>query len=125
MIHEVPLLQAEAQSVCYNCGDWTTQSADSEVVVRAAETAAEALADGLMTERQALAYLLREVAGLDRQTTADAMESTPSNVDNLQRRASEKVDAARDLVDGLETLESTTAPEETPEELPETPDADG
>ncbi|PSQ20539.1 hypothetical protein BRD06_12305 [Halobacteriales archaeon QS_9_67_15] len=60
MVHEVPLLEAEAQSICYDCGDWTTQAADLEVVVEAAETAADGLADGLLTECQALAYLLRE-----------------------------------------------------------------
>ena len=101
-------VEAEAQSVCHNCGDWTTQTADLDVIVEAAETAAEALADGLLTERQALAYLLREVAELDRQTTAEAIDSTPSNVDNLQRRASEKVEEARDLVDTLETLDFAT-----------------
>ena len=108
MVHEVPLLEAEAQSICYDCGDWTTQTADLDVVVEAAETAVDGLADGLLTERQALAYLLREVAGLDRQTTAEAIDSTPSNVDNLQRHASEKVEEARDLVDTLETLDFAT-----------------
>jgi len=105
MTHEVPLLQVEVQSVCFNCGDWTNQTARLEELVDAAEAAAAELADGLLTERQALAYLLRDVVGVDRQATADAMDSTPSNVDNLQRRASEKVEQARTLVEGIDALD--------------------
>ena len=111
MGHEVSLLRAEVQSVCYNCGEWTTQTARLDELVDVAETAAEELADGLLTKRQALAYLLRDVVGVERQATADAMDTTPSNVDNLQRRASEKVEHARDLVDGLAALEANAEPD--------------
>ncbi|PSQ17801.1 hypothetical protein BRD00_06305 [Halobacteriales archaeon QS_8_69_26] len=104
MVHEVGPLQAEAQGVCHDCGDWTLQAADERVVVEAARDVADALAGPILTERQALAYLLREVAGLDRERAAEAMDSTPSNVDNLQRRATEKVEDARRILGELERL---------------------
>lgn len=125
MTHDVSLLRAAVQSVCYNCGDWTTQTARLDELVDVTQTAAEELADGLLTERQALAYLLREVVGVERQATADAMDTTASNVDNLQRRASEKVEQARDLVDGVETLDvsaesdGSTVADGPPDDVPD------
>lgn len=104
MTHEVGLLRAEVESVCHNCGDWTKQVADRTELVAAAEEAAEALAGPILTERQALAYLLREVMEADRAVAAEAMDSTPSNVDNLQRRAAEKVADAEQVVEGLDAL---------------------
>ncbi|MEF8977103.1 MAG: hypothetical protein V5A21_12825, partial [Halapricum sp.] len=73
-------------------------------LVAAAEEAAEALAGPILTERQALAYLLREVMEADRVVAAEAMDSTPSNVDDLQRRAAEKVADAEQVVEGLDAL---------------------
>lgn len=104
MTHEVGLLRAEVESVCHNCGDWTTQIGDREELVAAAEEAADALAGPTLTERQALAYLLREVMDADREVAAEAMDSTPSNVDNLHRRAAEKVSDAGRVLDGLDAL---------------------
>jgi hypothetical protein len=104
MTHEVGLLRAGVKSVCHNCGDWTKQVADRTELVAAAEEAAEALAGPILTERQALAYLLREVMEADRAVAAEAMGSTPSNVDNLQRRAAEKVADAEQVVEGLDAL---------------------
>ena len=106
MTHEATTLRAEVRSICHNCGDWTLQTANPSTVIEAAEGIAERLAGEVLTERQALAYLLREVVELDRETVAAAVDSSPSNVDNLQRRATEKVDDARRVVDELDTLRS-------------------
>jgi hypothetical protein len=117
MTHEVGLLRAEVQGVCFNCGAWTTQVADREELAAAAEEAAAVLAGSVLTERQALAYLLREVMDADREIAAEAMDSTPSNVDNLQRRAVEKVAEAERVVETLGALEGfQTDPESTAEE---------
>ena len=104
MTHEVEFLRAEVESVCHNCGDWTTQVGDRAELVAAAGEAAAALAGPTLTERQALAYLLREVMDADREVAAEAMDSTPSNVDNLHRRAAEKVTDAERVLDGIDAL---------------------
>jgi len=103
--HEVPRLQSVLQATCVSCGDWTTQQAETEAVLTAVRGAVTELAGQIITERQALAYPAREVVGLDRQTTAEAMDTTPSNVDNLARRGGEKVTAARTVVDRLAPYE--------------------
>lgn len=100
----VPLLQRSVHGVCVECGDWTASFASDDVVREAVERAASALAGDLLTERQALAYLLRERMDVDRQVAADVMDTSPSNVDNLQRRATEKVDAAREVLDAIDTI---------------------
>ena len=105
MVHGAAPLQVEVSSICHNCGDWTLQTAEWSEIVEAAEGIAERLAGPVLTERQALAYLLREVVDLDRGTVAEAMDSSPSNVDNLHRRATEKVDDARRVVEELERVQ--------------------
>jgi transcriptional regulator len=45
------------------------------------------------------------VLGADRETAAEAMDSTASNVDNLHQRAREKIDDARRAVDELDRLQ--------------------
>ncbi|WP_267640778.1 hypothetical protein [Haloarchaeobius amylolyticus] len=109
--YEVEKLQDEVRATCLNCGDWTVQFAAPESLVDAAEDVADALAGETLTERQALAYLLRDVVGVDRQLAADAMETTPSNVDNLQRRGREKVADARRVVGRLQEMEQPTGGE--------------
>jgi hypothetical protein len=109
MVHETRPLTVAVGSVCLNCGDWTQQVADDDELLADAEALANLLAGDLLTGRQALAYLLREIVDADRQIAADAMESTPSNLDNLHRRASEKIDDARRVVDGLEALQTDDA----------------
>lgn len=104
MVHGAGRLQVEIRSTCHNCGDWTLQVADVSAVIDDARTVAGRLAGEVLTERQALAYLLREVIGVDRGTAADAMDSTPSNVDNLHRRATEKIKDARRVVAELDGL---------------------
>jgi len=108
MTHEVGFLRAEVESVCHNCGDWTAQVGDRADLVAAAEEAAAALAGPTLTERQALAYLLREAMDADREVAAEAMDSTPSNVDNLHRRAAEKVTDAERVLDGVDALRPVT-----------------
>lgn len=102
--HEAPRLATDTQATCVNCGDWTVQTADTGIVVEEAREVADAIAGPLLSERQALAFLLRDYVGFDRQAAADAMDSSASNVDNLQRRGREKVAAARQLVADLDAL---------------------
>lgn len=102
--HEVTELQAAVRSTCLNCGDWTVQTADVDALVDAARDVAERLAGPVLTERQALAYLLREVVGLERRDAAEAMDASASNVDNLHRRGREKVADARRVTEYLQAL---------------------
>lgn len=105
---EAPRLQSETQSVCANCGDWTTQLADQEVIVADGKDIAAALDGPTLTERQALASLLRDVVGLDRQSTADVIETSASNVDNLQRKAHEKLEDAQRVLDSIDAIQPKT-----------------
>lgn len=104
-IVEAQPLQYEERSVCANCGDWTTQHAGQNEIIVAAEEIATILEGATLTERQALAYLLRTVVGMERQPTADVMDSTPSNVDNLQRKATEKREDAERVLDALDAVQ--------------------
>lgn len=112
-IAEAQPLRYEVQSVCANCGDWTTQLADQDEVIEAAADIAAELDGPTLTERQALAYLLRDLVGMERQPTADVMDSTPSNVDNLQRKAAEKVEDAERVLDALDAIQESAAEEPT------------
>lgn len=56
------------------------------------------LAEMSLTERQAEAFHRRHIDGEGRQQTADAMDTTPSNVDNLERAARSKIRNAENLV---------------------------
>lgn len=102
--HEAGELQATVSATCLNCGDWTVQTADVETLLDAARDVAERLSGTILTERQALAYLLRDVVGVGRQIAAEAMNTTPSNVDNLHRRGREKATDARRIVEELQAL---------------------
>jgi DNA-directed RNA polymerase specialized sigma24 family protein len=107
--HEVARLSTDTNATCVNCGDWTVRTADTEAIIDDAREIADAVAGPVLSERQALAYLLRDHVGLTRQDAADAMDSSASNVDNLQRRGREKVAAARQLVADLDALASDGA----------------
>jgi len=52
----------------------------------------------LLTEKQAEAWYLRRVDGVGRQKAAVEMETSPSNVDNLERAAHHKIIRAHNLV---------------------------
>lgn len=103
-VREVPRLRGRAGGVCVNCGDWTVGTASEDAPVAAARDAAATLAGETLTERQALAYLLREVVGVSRDRAAAALDSSPSNVDNLGRRGAEKLADARRTVAGVDAL---------------------
>ena len=53
---------------------------------------------GILGERQALAYALREIHGVGRQEAADRMNTSASNVDNLLRSARSRVGGAEEIV---------------------------
>ncbi|MEF8756701.1 MAG: sigma-70 region 4 domain-containing protein [Halobacteriales archaeon] len=106
--HTAGRLQGEVRATCLNCGDWTVQTADVDALIDTSRDLAERISGAVLTERQALAYLLREVVGVDRREAAAAMDTTASNVDNLHRRAREKVADARRVVDELRILKSET-----------------
>lgn len=53
---------------------------------------------GIVGERQALAYALRELHGVGRQETANIMETSASNVDNLLWTARAHIGSAHDIV---------------------------
>jgi len=52
----------------------------------------------LLGDRQAEAFWLRRIVGVGRQETADRMETSKSNVDNLERAAHSKIINANNLV---------------------------
>lgn len=104
-VEETPALQPELRATCVNCGDWTIMMADAESLRQSAAAIADKLAGDVVTERQLLAYLLREMLGNDRQDAATIMECSPSNVDNLHQRCREKITDAKRLVQALDQLE--------------------
>ena len=53
---------------------------------------------GILGERQALAYALREIHGVGRQEAADRMETSASNVDNLLRSGRARIGGAEEIV---------------------------
>ena len=106
--HSVGRLQAEVRATCHHCADWTVQTAGVDALIDTARDLADRLSGEVLTERQALAYLIREVVGVGRQETAAAMDTTASNVDNLHRRGREKVADARRVVEELLTLRAET-----------------
>lgn len=101
---EAAPLDAERRETCLNCGEWAVLTADEGDLVDAARDAAAALAGPVVTEKQALAFLLREHVGLDRTTTAELLDSSASNVDNLHRRGREKLREARRVVETVDAL---------------------
>lgn len=108
-VQQVGALDVEVQSTCADCGEWTVQVADTGAVIESAEEIAEALEGELFTERQLLAYLLRELVGVSRDTAAEVMNGSESNVDNLHRRGREKVEDANRIVNSLEELVRSAA----------------
>jgi len=64
-------------------------------------------APGILTERQALAYVLRDVEGVPREEAADRLECSESNLDTLLGRARSNVDDAAATLSVLHGLDST------------------
>lgn len=66
---------------------------------------ARRLADpGLLTDRQALAYVLRDVEGVSRPDAAEQMGVAKSTVDGLLGTARRKLSQARDTLDRADDL---------------------
>lgn len=57
---------------------------------------------GLLTERQAEAFVHREILDRDREETAERMDTTKSNVSNLHSKSREKYYGARHLVERVD-----------------------
>lgn len=66
-------------------------------------------APGILTERQALAYVLRDIEGVPRQETADRLGCSASNLDTLLGRARSNVDDAAATLSVLHGLDATPA----------------
>lgn len=70
------------------------------------EARAQDIADaGLLTKRQAEAYLYREVDGASRKTTAERMRISPNVVDKHLRKARDRVDAAAETIEGIRAFQ--------------------
>lgn len=74
------------------------------------ELAEEVAGFGLLTERQAQAYLLRDVYSGGRVQAADHMGITASALDNHLARAREKLEAARRTVERLDDIDRVLHP---------------
>lgn len=71
----------------------------------AKETATQISDAGLLTERQAAAFVLREIVGMPRVTAANSMDISPNVLDKHLRAARDKIDAAEETLEELEQLE--------------------
>lgn len=65
---------------------------------------------GLLTERQAQAYLLREVQTVPRTQAADYMGVSVNVLDKHLRAARDKVESARDTLERLEEIDDEMHP---------------
>lgn len=60
--------------------------------------------DSGLTERQAIAFFNRRVANIPRQETAEALATSASNVDNLERAARQKITNAYNLLELVQAV---------------------
>lgn len=70
---------------------------------------------GLLTDRQAEAYVAREIEAVPRPATADKMGISVNRVDNLLRAARDKVEAARETIDVIDSYRWESIPSECDE----------
>lgn len=84
-----------------------TQTSDRPPVDEDAERLAET---GLLTERQATAYLLRDVEDVPRDAAGSQMGVSVNVLDKHLRSARDKVSAAADTLDELERIRSERTP---------------
>jgi formylmethanofuran dehydrogenase subunit E len=75
--------------------------------MRDAERLAEA---GLLTERQAEAFVLRRVEAVPREGAAQAMEISPNTLDEYLRAAADKIEAAEETLETLEEIRHEDLP---------------
>jgi len=59
---------------------------------------------GLLTERQAEAYVLREFAGYSREDAAEWMDISPNTLDSRLSTARRKVEAAEATVEAIDAI---------------------
>jgi len=77
------------------------------------EVAVDQLADaGLLTERQAQAYVLREVEAVPRDGAAQWMGVEPTTMDDYRLDAEEKVEGAEATLDVIDDLRQPDMPDE-------------
>jgi transcriptional regulator len=79
------------------------------MVDREVETLAER---GVLTERQARVYVLRDVLGLSGEEVADRLGISPSTVSAHRSAARERIEAARRTVEEVRALGGPTVPDE-------------
>ncbi|QCW05282.1 sigma factor-like helix-turn-helix DNA-binding protein [Natrinema pallidum] len=70
---------------------------------------------GLLTDRQAEAYVLRAVEGVPREAAAESMGISPNTLDNTLARAREKVRKAQATAEAVEVIRSPDIPEKCSE----------
>jgi len=87
--------------------DVTPDEAGEGVSQSVRALASRLAAPGILTERQALAYVLRDVEGVPRQETADRLGCSASNLDTLLGRARSNVDDAAATLSVLHGLDAT------------------
>lgn len=71
------------------------------------ETLAEA---GVLTERQAEAFVLRDVEGVPREAAAESMDISPNVLDKYLRAARDKVDSAEATVEAVQDVRHEEIP---------------
>lgn len=71
-------------------------------MTRVEEAVSELVEAGLLTERQAEAWVLRDVEAVPRQAAAASMGISASTLDNYRRAAEQKVEAARETIGAVE-----------------------
>lgn len=59
---------------------------------------------GLLTERQATAFVHRKIEATPRQAAAKSMEIAPSTLDNYVADAERKITAAEETVEAVESI---------------------
>ena len=71
--------------------------------------------DGLLTERQATAFVLREIELTPRPAVAEHMDISANTLDNTIRAAKDKIEAAEATIATIERIRSPVLPEECAE----------
>lgn len=94
---------------CPVCEEVTTQWVLHTEMIDAVNKAAAWLADaGLLTEKQAFAYVCGEVLDEPIDGISEMLGTSESNAENLYYTARNKVADAREFFDRLDTLENNT-----------------
>jgi DNA-directed RNA polymerase specialized sigma24 family protein len=83
--------------------------ADDDTSDAVRELARRLAAPDVVTERQAVAYVLRDVEGVGREDAADRMGCSVSNLDSLLGRARSNLDDARTTLSVLHELDHPPA----------------